>query len=278
MQLQINNIKYVDKLSSNAKLIVDSLPQTGQTPLAFSQDAINSQTYPLSIRNSAGAYLLPVDRAEVFLNFIPMKRMVFDAEFRTQLDIDFTYFTPPVTPPPELYTLPDGFFFRCAGEGPKPKEQYTYYIMRDGVAEQIPNYKTLEVMLAERGQTLLSVRVIEENQCNEIPKQGIGLDLESQWTEDYKDQTNPEVLKEMEGNVKSGAAIADAAKAAADQQIAAVKAAEEKAKEEATAAKAKSMADKATADAAIAQAQAAQAAAEAAKAQADLEKFKIQNS
>jgi len=277
MNITINDVQYVDKFSSNAKLIKDLLPTTGQTPLALSQDQINAQSYPLSTRNSAGSYLLPTETEVIYLNYIPMKRMVLDSSIQTQLEPKFEFFVDAIIPPPELFTLPDGFFFRCAGEGPKPKELYTYYIMREGVGSEIPNYKTLEVMLAERGMSLLSVRVIEENQCNEIPKQGSEPNLESQWTEAFKDQTNPEVLKQMEANVQSGKAIADSAKAAADQQIAAVKAAEEKAKAEADAAKAKSVADKAAADAAIAAAQAAQAAAEAAKAQADLEKSKLQN-
>lgn len=277
MKETINNIGYIDKFNSTAKLVEQNLPQTGQTPLAFSQDQINAQSYPMSTRNSAGAYLLPTEKNEVYLNYIPMKRMVFDSSIQTQLEPKFEFFVDAIIPPLEPFTLPDGFFFRCAGEGPKPKELYTYYIMQDGIGEEIPNYKTLEVMLAERGISLLSVRVIEENQCAEIPKQGMSPNLEPLWTEDFKDQTNPEVLKEMQANVQSGKAIADQAKASADQQIAAVKAAEEKAKEEAAAAKAKSIADKAAADAAIAQAQAAQAAADLAKAQADLEKAKIQN-
>lgn len=272
MELTLNNIKYIDKLSSNSKLVEQVKGIEGQTIMQQDQATLDSQTYELSTRNGAGSYLIPTEKDIVYLNFIPQKTLVFDSSIQEQLNPQFTYFLDEVIPEPDLYTLPTGQIFRCSSlhASPQSKENYTYYIMENGKKKRIPNYKTLEVMLAERNQSLLSVRVIAESECSQIPEdvQSIN-DKEASWNEEYKDQTNPEVLKEMEGQVKSGAAIADAAAAAASTQIAAVKAAEEKAKAQADQAKAEAVAATAASQAAIAQAQAAQAAAEAAKAEAD---------
>ena len=270
MYLTISNIKYQDAQSSNATLIKYVIPKEGQTYEFVMQDDINKRTYNLSDRNSTGAYNLPVDKEKVYLNFVPQKTIVSDSNLKDYTDVEFSYFLAPVIIPPDPFALPEGQIFRCVGTDslPLPKESYTYYIIEDGKKKLIPNYQTLEVMLANRGQTLLSVRIVPDKLCNEIPNNtGAIEDKSSSWDASMKDQTNPEVLKQMEDNVKSGAAIADAAAASAASQIAAVKAAEEKAKAEAEAAKAEAEAAGLAAQAAIAQ-------AEAAKAQADAEKAK----
>ena len=275
MNYIINDITYTDQFSSNAKLIEFVLPKEGQTFEFVSQDNLDKRTYPLSGRNGSGASVIPVELDNVYVNFIPVKTYVSDMNLRDNNDVNFSYFVPPVVIPPDAFTLPDGQIFRCVSPNSTPtsKEGYTYYVVDQGQKKRIPNYKTLEVMLAERNQTLLSVRVIPESQCSQIPEDLNPVsDKQSSWNEDYADQTNFEALKALDANVKSGAAVADAATASANQQIAAVKAAEEKAKAQADAAKAQSDADKAAANAAIAQAQAAQAAADAAKAQADATK------
>lgn len=275
MELLLNNIKYIDKLSSNSKLVEQVKGIEGQTIMQQDQETLDSQTYQLSTRNGAGSYLIPTEKEIVYLNFIPQKKIVFDSSIREQLNSEFTYFLDEVIPEPDLFTLPTGQIFRCTplNPSPQPKENYTYYIMENGKKKLIPNYKTLEVMLAERNQSLLSVRVVPESECQQIPEDGSTInDKEGSWNESFKDQTNPEVLKEMEGQVKSGSAIADAAAAAANQQIAAVKAAEEKAKAQADQAKAEATAATTAAQAAIAQAEAAKAQAEQAKAEADAQK------
>lgn len=276
--MNINGISYTDRFSSNAKLIEFVKPTEGQTYEFASQDVLDSRTYTLSSRNPSGAYVLPTDKDKVYINFIPQKVFVTDSELRENVDVIFSYFVQPVIIPPDPFTLPDGQIFRCVAPDsiPVSKEGYTYYIVEQGQKKKIPNYKTLEVMLAERNQTLLSVRVIPESECNQIPIDTIGIpDKQDSWNEDFIDQTNFEKLKSMDASVKSGAAIADAATKSADQQIAAVKAAEEKAKSQADAAKAQSQADKAAADAAKALASAAQAAAEQAKSEADAKKAEL---
>lgn len=280
MQLILNNIKYEDKLSSNATLVENVKGVEGQTTLLADQKTLDQQSYQLSTRNAAGSYLLPTEKDIVYLNYIPRKKIVSDLEIQTQLNPQFEFFVDEVITPPDPFTLADGQFFRCASAGstPLPKEQYTYYIMMDGVAKMIPNYKTLEVMLAERNQSLLSIRVLEANQCDEIPKEQSGIgDKTGQWTEEFKDQTNFEVLKELEASVKSGQAIASAATKSAEQQIAAVKAAEEKAKEQAAQAKAEANAAAQKAQAEIAKAEQAKAEADKAKAEAEAEKAKFES-
>lgn len=275
----VNGITYVERKDSNATLV--RVPKEGQTPLAESQESIDARNYQLSTRNAANAYIIETDKQQVHLNFIPQKVVVDDSAIRNILATSFTYFVDEVLPAPEPFLLSDGQIFRCVSTNSVPmnKEDYTYYIMENGEGKRIPDYKTLEVMLAERNQNLLSVRVLEGSLCSDIPKDDSGIDSKAaQWKQDYADITNLEALKALENNAKSAKDIADGAKAQADQQIAAVKAMAEQSKAEADAAKAQSIADKAAADAAIAQAAAAQAAAEAAKAQADAEKAALEAS
>lgn len=273
MQLTINNLIYLDQFNSPASLISYKIPKEGQTYDYQSQDQIDKQYYTLSSRNGSGTYNIPTEKDKVFLNYVPKKVFVSDASIKDYLETEFTYFIPEEIIAPDKFTLGEGQIFRCVASDslPLPKEGYTYYIIEGGKKKVIPNYKTLEVMLAERNQTLLSVRVISELECDQIELLDEPIpDKSGLWKEDYADQTNFEKLKQLDQNVKDGAKIAEGAKAAADQQIAAVKAAEEKAKAEADAAKAKSLADKAAADLAIAQAEQAKAEADAKKAEYDL--------
>lgn len=268
MTIQLSNIQYQGLLEANATLVQYTIPKEGQTFLYVPQQGIDSMYYTLSSRNGSGAYILPTQLDKVYLNFIPIKKLV--TNLKDYVDTEFNFFVPDPVIEPTLFTLPDGMIFRCVSPDSLPlsKENYVYYIMEEGKKKVIPNYQTLEVMLFERNQTLLSVRIVTEKQCSEIlPHESAINDKSSNWNPDMKDQTNFEALKAMEGSVKSGAALAEGASAQAAQQIAAVKAAEEKAKAEAEAAKAEAEAAGLAAQAAIAQ-------AEAAKAQADAEKAK----
>lgn len=264
MNVIINNIKYVDMVSSNAKLVETQIPLEGQTYEYQSQDTINKQNYTLSTRNGANVYVIPTDRDDVYVNFIPRKVIVADGDINTYLDATFSYFVADPIIPRELFTLPEGQLFRCTTENslPLPKDQYIYYIMIDGKAKKIPNYKTLEVMLEERNQTLLSVRVLAEAQCQDIVKDGEVPDKSQSWTTAMSDQTTNEVLNQLNQNVKSGAAIASAASANAATQVAAVQAEAEASKAQAAQAKAEAEAAKAASEAAIAEANAAKAQAE----------------
>lgn len=272
MTTTINNIIYVDEFTSNAKLIEYLIPLEGQTYEYATQDMIDVRNYTLSSRNGAGAYNLPTDKEKVYLNYIPRKIFVTDSNLKDYIDTSFSYFIQPVISEPERFTLIEGQIFRCFDKNslPLPKESYQYWIIENGKKKKIPNYKTLEVMMAQRGISLLSVKVIPESQCEQIEEAvDIMPDKAGAWTEAFSDKTNIELLQQLDANVKSGAAIASAASAQAASQVAAVKAQAEQSKAEADAAKAQSQADAAASAAAIAQANAAQAAANAAQAQAE---------
>jgi hypothetical protein len=129
-----------------------------------------------------------------------------------------------------------------------------YYVMVNDKAKKIPNYKTLEVMLEERNQTLLSVRVLTEAQCQDIIKEGEMPDKSASWTSAMSDQTTNEVLNVLNKNVQSGASIAAGAAANAATQVAAVKAEAEASKALAAQAKAEAEAAKTASEAAIAEA------------------------
>lgn len=272
MEIVINDIIYKDELSSNSKLLQYVIPKEGQTSEFISQAGIDSKNYALSNRNGAGAYNVSIDKEKVYLNYIPKKTFVSDQNLKDYVDTSFSYFTIPVSIEPDRFTLIEGQIFRCFDSNslPLPKESYQYWIIENGKKKKIPNYKTLEVMMAQRGITLLSVRVIPESQCEQIEEAiDIMPDKSTSWNESFSDKTNEELLQQLDANVKSGAAIATAASAAAATQVAAVKAQADQSKAEADAAKAQSQADAAASAAAIAQANAAQAAANAAQAQAE---------
>ena len=258
MEIVFNNIKYVDKFNSTAQLI--KIPVEGQTYEYKPQDQINNENYTLSHRNSAGLYLIPTEKQKLYLNFIPLKVIVSDSNLKQYTDTTFSFFVEDPDIIPDPFTLPDGMIFRCTSDNSLPKQpnEYTYYLMDNGKAKLIPNYKTLEVILAERNQNLLSVKVLTDNECEDIIKEGTVPDKSGAWTDEMEDITTTQKLKALENNVKSGAAIADAATKSATQQIDAVKA--------------QAAADKANADASKAQAEAAKAASDAAIAEAEAKK------
>lgn len=297
MTKTINNISYVSRVTSTAMLI--EIPKEGQTPLAESQDSINARSYELSERNGANAYIISTDKDKVYLNFIGQKVIVDDQVIHEILQPKFEYFLEEVIPSVDPFVLADGLIFRCvsADSVPLPKEAYEYFIMMNGVAKKIPDYKTLEVMLAERGQNLLSVRVLEAQQCSEIsnssassPNSAPITSKASSWTQDYADTTTLEKLKELENNAKAAEELMDSAKAEAAAQIATVQAqaeaaqaGEEAAQAQAQAAQAQAAAAQAAsataqtqAQAAIANAEAAQAAANAAQAAAELAQAELE--
>lgn len=261
--IYINGISYTPKASSNVKLV--EIPLTGQTPLAESQESIDSKNYRMSTRNGAGSYILPTDADKLYLNFIPQKVVVDDQSIGEILQPQFQYFIEAVMPEQELFNLPDGIIFRCVSIDsiPMDKSAYTYYIMIDGVARRIPNYKTLEVLLYERNQTLLSVRVIEENQCDELTHAPDPIpDKSGAWKSAYSDLSSMEAFQELGQNALGAAEIAEGAKAQAEEQIEAVKS--------------QAAADKADAEAAKADSEAAKAELETKKAELDVKMAELE--
>ena len=275
MQRVIRGITYTTRAESNSRLI--TIPKEGQTPLPESQASIDVRSYQLSERNGANAYIIPIEKEKVYLNFIAQKVFVYDQDIAEVLNPQFEYFTDDIIPAAPTYELLDGTIFRCVSEdsAPKSKENYTYYIMVGGIAKQIPDYKTLEVMLAERNQNLLYVKVLEKSQCEQVPRGTNGESVPSKaaaWSPDYADQTSLETLRQLENNAKAAAAITEGAKASAQQQIDAVKAQSAASSAAAAASAAASTAATAQANAAIAAANQAKAEADAAKAEAEAAK------
>lgn len=265
MNLTISNIQYSDLASSNARLISFTIPREGETFVYMPQAGIDALSYDLSDRNGSNAYNLPTQKEKVYLNFVPRKVIVSDSNMREYLETEFTFFKALEIIPPDPFSLPEGQIFRCFNSDSVPlaKESYVYWIIEDGKKKLIPNYKTLEVMLNQRNATLLSVRLVPENQCEEIELfTGSIPDKSSSWSEEMKDKTNAEALAGMEATVAEGAALAAAASASAGAQIAVVQAQAEASKAEADAAKAEAEAAKAASDAAIAEAEASKAASE----------------
>ncbi len=262
MNLTISNISYQDLASSNARLIKFTIPREGETFVYMPQAGIDAMSYDLSDRNGSGALNLPTQKEKVYLNFVPRKVVATDSNIKEYLETEFTFFKALEIVPPDPFSLPEGQIFRCFSSDsvPMAKESYTYWIIEEGKKKLIPNYKTLEVMLNQRNQTLLSVRIVPENQCSQIEEfTGSIPDKSSSWSEEMKDKTNAEALAGMESTVASGAALADGAKAAAGAQIDAVKAQAAADKAAADAEKAEAEAAKAASDAAIAEANAKQA-------------------
>lgn len=101
----------------------------------------------------------------------------------------FEYFKTEELPTPDLFALPDGTIFRIASGNVKSKNSYTYYIMKNGYKLQIPNYRSVEVLLYERNQNHLAVRIVEENQGLEIPDGGVYADMSLQWNSNMADES-----------------------------------------------------------------------------------------
>lgn len=262
MNLTISNILYQDFQSSNSSLV--KTPIDAQNPVYIPQGQLDAMSYQLSTRNGAGSYLVKTEQPKTYLNFIPKKVHISDSTINDYLSTEWSYFVPAIIIPPDKFSLPEGQLFRCVSSdsSPQPKDQYSYFIIEDGMKRLIPNYLTLEVILFERNASLLSVRIIQENQCSDIIEGNPFPDKSGSWTDDMEDQTNFEALKGLEASVKSGAALVEGAKKEAGAQIAAVKAQAEASKAEAEAAKAEAEASAAAAAQAIAEANAKQAEAE----------------
>ena len=227
----------------------------------------------LSTRNFKNSYQVDMTRDKVLTQLLPQKKLLTDKNIKYYLDTNFNYFVNLDSDfiDGELpFTIAEGLIFRFT-EPFKPIDQYTYYIMGDNKVEQIPNFKTLEVMLAQRNQNYLSVRVIEKSQLDDILKEfplSKKEDMSASWSESLKDQLNFANYLDLKQSAKSAGAMVEAAAAEADKNIKAVKAEKDAEKAKADQAKAEADAAKAAANAAIEQAKADQAKANAAEAEA----------
>lgn len=274
------SVSYISLLSEEGmsiKFAQQEIPSQNET-MDLKTDAEIKASIPLtaelSTRNYKNTYIIPIENKRVLLNLIPQKLFVTDSDIVNFIDNDFVYFVEDYSDGvgPEPFDMIDGIIFRYVGDGPLPIDQYTYYIMEDGETKQIPNFKTLEVMLFQRGENYNSVRIIEKSQINDIlnnSKVSVGPDQTAAWTKDMEDQVNFGKYLDLLKDAKSAGEIAGAATAEADKNIKAMKAEKDAEKAKAEQAKAEADAAKAAAEAAIAEAKQKQAEADAAKAEAE---------
>lgn len=129
----------------------------------------------LSTRNSRESYLVSTDKPVVYINFIPNKTFVTDSNINYVVDTAFNYFVPPnpAANLPAPFTLVDGTIFRVAGDGVKDLEEYTYMMISDGIVTAVPNFKTVQVLLAERGKLVEDIRVVEPAQYTELLRESL---------------------------------------------------------------------------------------------------------
>lgn len=275
-KINIADQQYVSSTYNLSTLVETLIPNEQQTLYVQSQDEIISTTYPMSERNHRNSYIIPVEKNSVYLNFIAEKIIISDIPLMTIIDSMFSYFVDSEVPQPDTFTLEDGIIFRCAGEGIKDIKSYTYYIMEGGKKKQIPNWKSLEVLLAERNSSYAYVRVLESSDCNALDMGSNIPDKTNEWTPAVEDQANIEKYNQLGASAKDAAALMESAKADASAQVAAVQAQADADKAAAQAAQAQAAAAQAASQAAIAEANAAAAAAAAAQAEAELAKAEFE--
>ena len=162
-----------DMDSNKLKTVAETMPTSLETYMPKTQQQIK-QEHPFlsktSERNNKQLYILEEERDQILINLIPQKKFINDSSIKFFNNFDFEFFEP-VTVASELTNpegLPDGTIFRVIGEGVKAKEQYTYYIVEGGKVRQIPNYKSVEVLLFERGRVAEDIRVIELSQFEDV--------------------------------------------------------------------------------------------------------------
>lgn len=155
------------------KTVEETLPTPLETYMPKTTEQLKSEHPYLSktsTRNDKNVYIIEVEKDQTLLNIIPQKRFIDDSNIKYIFNNTFEFFEE-VTRANELpdpFVLADGSIFRVTGEGVLDREQYTYYTIKGGKVEQIPNYKTVEVLLAERGKIVDEIRVIELGEFEDL--------------------------------------------------------------------------------------------------------------
>lgn len=149
------------------------LPKQSELRVFKTDEQIKSENIyvnRLSSRNSMGNYIIPTESEAVLINMIPSKRVVPDSSIYYFMDNSFQYFPEPVFSDslPEPVSFAEGTIFRVTGEGVRPKEDYTYYSIENGIVSKIPNYKSVEVLLFERGRGLDDIQIIEPTEFDDL--------------------------------------------------------------------------------------------------------------
>jgi sulfur carrier protein ThiS len=177
---KILNYQYTNDLSTY-KSINDYIPNS--TESTQTDKSLEDLKVKLLERNTTNTALIFINKKESNLEIMPRKIFV------SNIFKPFEYFQTELPTNLSVFTLPDGMIFRVANGNILPKEQYTHYIIQNGMYKLIPNYQTVEVLLKERNVNYLSVRIIEESQFNELINGGIYVNLNSQWNSSLIDNS-----------------------------------------------------------------------------------------
>jgi hypothetical protein len=160
-------------------------------------DAINIKFLS---QNNLGKKIVPITYSSLngelvvnpaFLGIVPEKRVIADSELCSQIDCEFSFFTGDDAVEPEVI-YPPGTFFRVAldtleGGLSLPKcDQTIYFVTQGNCVCEIPNKKTLQVMLVERNKVIESVFVIESFQFDNFDVTGQCPDRASEWLERFE--------------------------------------------------------------------------------------------
>lgn len=159
----------IDQLQSIEK----TLPKQSELRIYKTDASIRSENIyvdKLSNRNALGNYIVPTESDSVLISLIPSKLIVPDSSIQYYMDTEFQYFPEPSFADdfPEPISFPEGVIFRVTGEGIRPKEEYTYYSIENGIVSKIPNYKTVEVLLFERNRGYSDIQIIEPSEFDDL--------------------------------------------------------------------------------------------------------------
>ena len=151
-----------------------------ESPAGIIKDSI---TPPEAIRKNGVVIVNPVSADDVHISYQPIRTIpsVDDDELDDIIDEEWDYFTIATDPiiddageiapviniekfianqDLDLLDPHDGYITsgpKLISEGYDPSEVYCVFFISDGIAKPIPDYKTLEVMLVERGLTYQSI-------------------------------------------------------------------------------------------------------------------------
>lgn len=164
-----NNISIQEEEENNFQLPIENMPQFDNSSISDGDELSLVDQY-LSVRNNKGVYDFPNWKDKVLLKVNLQKQMLLDSDINYVIDKNFTYFIEEINVISPSILIPDGYVFRIANEGIKDIEDYTYYIIKDGIINQLPNFKSVVVELSIRNMTTMDIRIIEPNEFESMNK------------------------------------------------------------------------------------------------------------
>ena len=182
-------MKSINTIFAPIKYAVPGSPEAGQMRFILNgfpsdSESITKETkaemiakHPIaskiSQRNFSQTAIIPIKESKSFINLLPLKVFLNDANFIYKVNRNFEYFSPreSISVLGDPFVFDDGTIFRVVGQGVQKPENYTYHTIINGITTQIPNFKTVQVLLAEKGQIYESIRVIEPSQYADLIRQ-----------------------------------------------------------------------------------------------------------